>query len=91
MQAPLAVIGFVLGISAWWLTGTIAFVAGGVLMLANWPWTIFGIMPVNELVATKPEEAGPHTRALVVKWNRLHSIRTALGCLAIMAFVIGLL
>jgi hypothetical protein len=61
-------------------------------MLANWPWTIFGIMPVNRvLMATKPEDAGPQTRALIVKWNRLHAVRTALGCLAIVAFLVGLL
>ena len=46
MQAPLAVAGFVLGTVAWWLTGSLAFFIGGVLLLANWPWTIFGIMPM---------------------------------------------
>jgi len=92
MQAPLAVAGFLLGIVAWWLTGTMTFFIGGLLLLANWPWTIFGIMPTNRvLIATKPEEAGLHSRALIVKWNRLHSVRTALGCLAMLAFLIALL
>jgi Domain of unknown function (DUF1772) len=60
MQAPLAIVGFVLGIVAWRLTGRVAFVIGGVLMLANWPWTLFGVMPPNKiLTATTPEEAGP--------------------------------
>ncbi len=45
MQAPLAIIGFVLGIVAWWQTGRLAFVIGAILLLANWPWTIFRIMP----------------------------------------------
>ena len=100
MQAPLALIGFVLGMLAWWLTrgpgdsstNGKAFIVGAVLMLANWPWTILGIMPVNRiLMATKPEDAGPQTRALIVKWNRLHAVRTALGCLAIVAFLVALL
>lgn len=92
MQAPLAATGFVLGLVAWWQTGSLAFFIGGVLLLANLPWTIFGIMPANRvLMATRPEEAGPHSRALIVKWNRLHSVRTALGCLAILAFLIALL
>jgi len=61
------------------------------LLLANWPWTIFGIMPTNRvLMSTELEEAGPHTRAMIVKWNRLHSVRTALGCLATLAFLIAL-
>jgi len=91
MQAPLAIVGFVLGVTSWWLTGSVAFLIGGVLMLTNWPWTIFGIMPTNKaLMATELERAGPQSRALILKWNRLHSVRTGLGCLAIFAFLIAL-
>jgi len=91
MQAPLALIGFGLGILAWWTTGRFAFVVGAVLLLANWPWTIFGIMPTNRMLAeTAPADAGPQTRALIVKWNRLHSVRTALGCAAVLAFLVAL-
>ncbi len=91
MQAPLAIIGFVLGIVAWRLTSKLGFLIGATLLLANWPWTVFGIMPTNKvLVATEAEDAGPRSRALIVKWNRLHSIRTALGCLATLSFLLAL-
>src|SRR5262245_10724161 len=91
MQAPLAVIGFILGTAAWWLTSNLPFFIGGALMLANWPWTIFGIMPTNRiLMQTRLEEAGPKSRALIVKWNRLHSVRTTFGALAIIAFLVAL-
>jgi len=91
MQAPLAIIGFIFGIAAWWLTGRAAFLAGAILMVANWPWTLFGIMPTNKaLMATRLDEASAQSRALIVKWNRLHSIRTLLGYLAIVAFLIAL-
>jgi hypothetical protein len=91
MQAPLAIVGFVLAIVAWWMTGRLAFFIGAILLVANWPWTMFGIMPTNKvLMATESEEASPQSRALIVKWNRLHSVRTALGCLAILAFLIAL-
>jgi hypothetical protein len=34
-------------------------------MLANWPWTLLDIKPVNDaLMATSPENAGPETRWL---------------------------
>ena len=33
MQAPLALIGFILGTVAWWLTGNLAFITGAVLLL----------------------------------------------------------
>jgi hypothetical protein len=88
MQAPLAIVGLLLGLLSWWLTGRLAFVAGALLMLANWPWTIFVIMPTNKtLMATELAEAGPLTRALLVKWNKLHAVRTGLGGLAVVAFL----
>lgn len=91
MQAPLAIAGFLLGIVAWRQTGRAAFFTGAVLLLANWPWTVFGIMPTNKaLQATDLEDADLQTRALIVKWNRLHSVRTALGCLGTLAFLIAL-
>ncbi len=91
MQAPLAIIGFVLGVAAWWMSGRVAFPIGAVLLLANWPWTMFGIMPTNKtLMATALEAAGPESRALILKWNRLHAVRTALGFLAVIAFLIAL-
>jgi len=91
MQAPLAIIGFILGIGAWWISGRRAFVVGAVLLVANWPWTLVGIMPTNNaLTSIRLEDAGPQSRDLIVKWNRLHSIRTALGALAILAFLIAL-
>jgi hypothetical protein len=68
IQAPLPIIGFILGIVAWWITSHVAFLVGAFLMVANWPWTIFGIMPTNTLLtATKLEDAGPLSRGLIVK------------------------
>jgi len=55
------------------------------LMVTNWPWTLFGIMPTNKaLMATGLEDADTQSRALIVKWNKLHSVRTLLGGLAIL-------
>jgi hypothetical protein len=91
MQATLAVVGFVLGALAWWLTDRGAFLAGAMLMIANWPWTMVAIMPTNNrLMATDPAAAGPQTRALITQWNRLHGVRTGLGALACLAFLFGL-
>jgi hypothetical protein len=91
MQATLAIVGFVLGALAWWQTGRVAFLIGALLMLANWPWTLFVILPTNKiLTATEPAAAGPATRALLIKWNGLHAVRTALGALATAAFIAAL-
>lgn len=92
MQAPLAVIGFLLGLVAWWQTGHLGWALGGVLMLANWPVTFFAILPTNNrLMATDPAAAGPESRAMVEKWGALHGIRTGLGFAASLAFLWALL
>jgi hypothetical protein len=88
MQASLALTGSVLGASAWWQTGTPAFLAGAVLILPNWPWTLLAIMPANKaLMTTDLARAGPKTRALIVKWGGLHAVRTALGALSVVCFL----
>jgi anthrone oxygenase-like protein len=88
MQAPLALVGFVLGLVAWWQTSQPGFLIGAVAMIAPWPWTIFVIKPVNDaLLATEPENAGPLSRAFIVRWGGLHAVRSGLGALATLAFL----
>ena len=88
MQASLAVIGFVLGLVAWWQTGKLAWALGAVVLVANWPYTALAIMPTNNrLMATDPAEADAQTRALVQKWGSLHAVRTALGTAATLVFL----
>ncbi|MDB5637980.1 MAG: hypothetical protein JWP51_2888 [Bradyrhizobium sp.] len=88
MQAPLALLGCLLGLIAWWQTSHPGFLIGAVAMIAPWPWTLIGIKPTNDaLLATEPDRAGPQTRALVVKWGALHGVRTVLGALATLAFL----
>ena len=88
MQAPLALVGGLLGLIAWWQTSHPGFLIGAVAIIAPWPWTLVAIKPVNDaLMATEPDQAGPQTRALVLKWGTLHAVRTALGALATAAFL----
>ena len=88
MQAPLALLGFVLGLLAWWQTSHPGFLIGALAIIAPWPWTLIVIKPVNDrLLATDPGQAGAQTRALIVKWGALHGVRTALAALASIAFL----
>ena len=88
MQAPLALLGFVLGWLAWWQAGHAGFLVGAIAIIAPWPWTLIGIKPVNDaLLATAPDQAGPASRALIVRWGALHAVRTALGALATVSFL----
>jgi hypothetical protein len=83
MQASLALISGVLGLLTAWLTSDWRWIAGAVLILANWPYTLLGIMPTNrKLKAIDEADAGPTSRALLKTWGRLHAVRTALGVTA---------
>lgn len=83
MQASLAIAGFLLGAVTWMHGGHWLYLAGGAVLAANWPFTLYVIMPVNNiLTATRPEAAGAETRALIQRWGWLHAARTLLGTLA---------
>lgn len=88
MQAPLAIVGFLLGLLAWWQTGNEWWIVGAVLMLANWPVTLFVIMPTNNRLMARAT-GGAETRQMIVRWGGLHAIRTGLGLAATVAFVIA--
>jgi uncharacterized membrane protein len=92
MQAPLAAVGFVLGLIAWWQTRDWLWLAGAVVLVMNWPYTLLGIMPTNNvLMALDPADAGPQSRGLIEKWATLHAVRTTLGAAATALFAAALL
>lgn len=88
MQATLAVLGFLLGLSAAWLLSDWRWLIGAFLLVSNWPFTLIVIMPVNKaLYATAPNDANAATRALIERWGSLHAVRSVLGGLATLAFL----
>lgn len=90
MQAPLAMIGFVFGALAAWQTGNWRWLVGGVVLLANWPYTLLGIMPTNnKLMAIDPASATSEVRRLVTTWGLLHAGRSAIGAAATLIFLIA--
>ena len=88
MQASLAIGSGALGLLTAWMSGDWRWIVGAILIIANWPYTFFGIMPTNhKLKAIAENDAGPASRAMLVTWARLHAVRTALGFAATMAYL----
>ncbi|MBR0655637.1 DUF1772 domain-containing protein [Plastoroseomonas arctica] len=88
MQASLAIASGLLGLAAWWTSGQWLWGAGAAVMMANWPYTLVVIMPVNhQLEATAPADASAETRALLIRWGWLHAGRSALGGIAMIIFL----
>ncbi|MEO6199267.1 MAG: DUF1772 domain-containing protein [Sphingomicrobium sp.] len=90
MQASIAVVSGLCGLAIWWTSGATLWLLGALAILANWPFTLFVMMPVNHrLEATAPGSANPETRALLLRWGRLHAVRSALGGLATLLFMVA--
>ena len=91
MQAGLAVLASLVGAFAFWRTRRSLWLVGAVLMLANLPFTLIVIAPVNDaLLALGAEQAGAASRALIERWGALHAVRAALSVLATAAFALAL-
>ena len=91
MAPPLALLGLVFGLWAWWQTGNIFWMGGALVAGINVPFTLLVIEPTNRrLLAMDDSQAGPASSALIARWGRLHGIRTglALAATAIMAWAL---
>ncbi len=88
MQGTLALVGSLLGVLAWLASEDWLWLLGGALLVANWPYTLLVILPLNNrLMAAAAESAGPETRASIVRWGGLHWVRSALGAAATLVFI----
>jgi Domain of unknown function (DUF1772) len=87
-ELALTIVGGLFGLLAYlsaldwrWLLGTI-------VLLANWPYTLFVIAPTNNrLMGTPPETATAETRRVLERWGALHAGRSALGLVATLIFL----
>jgi hypothetical protein len=88
MQASLVVIGGVLGLVAFFSDFDWRWLLGAAVLVANWPYTIFVIMPTNRrLMDTSSEAATAETRRMIRRWGILHAGRSGLGLAATAIFL----
>jgi hypothetical protein len=85
MQAPLAVLSFVAGCTAWFLGGGPAWLIAAILIGVVVPFTLIVIKPTNDkLLAPGRDLASADTRELLERWGKLHGVRSLLSVLAML-------
>ena len=91
MQAPLAALSFLAGVGTWLFAGGILWLIGAVLIGLVIPFTFIGVMPTNhQLLAPGRDLSSIETRSLLVKWGRLHAVRSVLSLLASIVYLVSL-
>ncbi|MBA2351238.1 MAG: DUF1772 domain-containing protein [Burkholderiales bacterium] len=86
MQAPLAVIGLICALIAWFEGAGYWWLIGAILLGAVVPFTFLVIMPTNQRLLA-PDLDSAEARRLLQKWNALHGVRTALSLVALVIFL----
>jgi hypothetical protein len=88
MQAPLALASFACGVAVWLAGGGAGWLMTATLIGLVVPFTFIGIMPTNQaLLAPGRDLASAETRSLLVRWGRLHAIRTVLSVAATVLYL----
>jgi hypothetical protein len=88
MQAALAVIGSVAGASAWWLGAGRPWLIGAVVLSFAVPFTVLVILPTNQrLLDPGLDKTSAEAHALLVRWGRLHGVRSVAGAISFLLFV----
>lgn len=90
IQSGLAIAAGLAGFGSWYLSGEWQWLAGSLAILANWPFTLLVIMPVNKrLMGMEPRDATGATRSMLLRWGKLHDIRSGLGAVSELLFIWG--
>jgi uncharacterized membrane protein len=88
MQAPLAILIFLSGLSVWLLGGIVFWLIGAVFIGLVVPFTFIAIMPTNhQLLEPGRDLASEETKKLLEKWGKLHAVRSVLSLVASMVYL----
>ncbi len=92
MQVTLAVIAFVSALWAWRSSADVRWLIGGALLVAVIPFTLVAILPTNnQLLDPATARDLDHAAQLLVRWGRLHAVRSvaSLATLLLFLFLLG--
>jgi hypothetical protein len=88
LQAPLALVSLICGITAWLLGAGTNWLIGALFVGAVVPFTFAVIMPTNNRLLVPGRDLASHeTRELLERWGRLHAVRTFLSLIGAAVFL----
>jgi hypothetical protein len=88
LQAPLAILSLLCGVAVCLLGGGWGWLAAAALVGAVVPFTFVIIMPTNHSLLAKGRDlSSSETRELLVRWGRLHAMRTLLSLAGAMVYL----
>jgi hypothetical protein len=88
LQAPLAILSLVCGITVWLIGRGWGWLVAAILVGAVVPFTFLIIMPTNQkLLLPGRDLSSPETRELLIRWGRLHAVRTLLSLASAMTYL----
>jgi uncharacterized membrane protein len=92
MQVALALMATVSGFVSWWMAGSLLWIVGALLIFVVIPFTLIAILPTNkQLLDPTLDRTAAHTHNLLVRWGRLHGVRTAASLAATFLFLLAAL
>jgi hypothetical protein len=85
MQATCAAVGLLSSAAAWLAGASFWWLVAGVLLGSVIPFTLVVILPTNkQLLDPTLDKRSAETERLLVRWGRLHAVRTVLSGLALL-------
>jgi len=88
MQASLAIVACLSALSSWWTNGGTTWLAGAILIGSIVPFTLTVILPTNKkLIDPTLDRSSETARQLLVRWARLHAVRTVCSLTALLVFL----
>jgi hypothetical protein len=88
MQATCAAMGLLSSVAAWLAGATVWWLIAGVLLGLVIPFTLIVISPTNKrLLSPALDRGSAEAERLLVRWGRLHAVRSVLSGLALLLFL----
>jgi uncharacterized membrane protein len=89
VQPLLAAVGFLSAVAAWLMGGSLWWLVGGVLLVAVIPYTLIVVFPTNNKLLDPAIGKNPDlARRLLIRWGRLHTVRSIMSLATFLAFLL---